>query len=156
MTPELDRQVEIVKSGKAEVVQDFIDWLLDEQRITLAVFEERSTQRSCRAKANEKQRDPRCPMDAEAYLAGRGWFERRCSGGEIYYSDAPHPYGPVMCVECRGTGYVPGDLREDWWPDYRNRERLMADFFGIDLDKIDQERRALLDALRASNEQASA
>lgn len=35
-----------------------------------------------------------------------------------------------------------------YFPHSRSSEQLMADFFGIDRDKIEQERRALLDEVR--------
>ena len=34
---------------------------------------------------------------------------------------------------------------------YRKGDKLMADFFGVDRDKIEAERRALLDAIREAN-----
>ena len=37
-TPELDRQLEIIKSGKAGIVQEFLDWLLDDQGFRLCEF----------------------------------------------------------------------------------------------------------------------
>jgi hypothetical protein len=52
--------------------------------------------------------------------------------------------------------YVPEEEREPWDGIYgeqpvqvmTNPEDLMAEFFGIDRNKIEQERRALLDMLR--------
>lgn len=84
-TPELDRQLEVINSGKAKVVQEFIDWLAGRD-IHLAVYDPESR------------------------------FGRML----------PHEY-------------------DGMW------EQLMADFFGIDRDKIEQERRALLDDIRRSN-----
>lgn len=83
-TPELDKQAEIINSGKAEVVQEFLDWLLEERQYTF-----------CEPK-----------------------------------EDSLHGY------------YLPATS-------YAGPERLMADFFGIDLKKIDEERRALLEAIRS-------
>lgn len=83
-TPELDRQSEIIKSGKAETVQEFFDWLIEERGYTLCVPKE----------------------------------------------DSLHGY------------YLPA-------PSYGGPEQLMADFFGIDRNKIETERRALLDALQS-------
>jgi hypothetical protein len=88
-TPELDKQLEIIRSGKAEVVQQFIDWLLDDQPYVLASW----------------------GRDTE--------------------------------------GFDKSDLSPDHlYPQYPMRLELMADFFGIDLVKIEQERRALLEAIR--------
>lgn len=88
-TPELDRQLEIIHSGQAQTVQDFIDWL-SEQKYVLARY---------------------VPED-----------ERTDDDG--IYGEQP------VAV-------------------FIQPEQLMANFFGIDLNKIDQERRALLEALRS-------
>ena len=81
-TPELDKQSEIIRSGKAAVVQDFLDWLHNECGYQLC--------------------EP-VPNSLHGY------------------------YGLAS---------------------YGGPEQLMADFFGIDRDKIEAERRALLDMLR--------
>lgn len=44
---------------------------------------------------------------------------------------------------------VPDSIRGYYQPTYIQPEQLMADFFGIDRDKIEAERRALLEAIRA-------
>jgi len=77
--PELDKQSEIIHSGKAQLIQDFIDWI-DEKGMVLA-----------RAMPNDE-----------------GYHEA------------------VLIAP----------------------EKLMADFFGIDLDKIESERRWLLELIR--------
>lgn len=46
-----------------------------------------------------------------------------------------------------GTGYE----RQDWTPIATQPLALMAEFFGIDLNKIEVERRALLDAIREAH-----
>jgi hypothetical protein len=95
-TPELDRQHAVIKSGRSEAVQDFIDW-----------------------------------------LAGNGYvIMKRCT-------DPIHEgrYN-VYCGACQDTG-VSGAVYD--YP------QLMADHFGIDRDKIETERRALLEELRADD-----
>ena len=84
-TTELDKQKEIIASGKAGVVQDFLDWLSSERHYML-----------CEPKP-----------------------------------DSLHGY------------YLPAM--------YGGPEQLMADFFGIDQDRVEEERRALLDAIRAGH-----
>jgi hypothetical protein len=88
-TPELDKQTEIIHSGQAGTVQDFIDWL-GEQKYVLARY---------------------VPED-----------ERTDDDG--IYGEQP------VAV-------------------FIQPEQLMADFFGIDRNKIEQERRAILDAIRS-------
>ncbi len=82
-TPELDRQRAIVESGEAGAVQSFLDWLIDDEGLSLAKY------------------------------------------------GADPAVGPYRLTEV-----------------IVDRQRLMATFFGIDLGKIENERRALLDALR--------
>lgn len=81
-TPELDRQAEIIESGKADLLAEFYDWLIEQ--------------------------------------------------------------GYTLCEP------VPNSLHGYYAPaSYGGPEQLLADFFGIDRDKIEAERRALLDALRS-------
>lgn len=82
-TPELDKQLAIIKSGKAAIVQTFYDWLWEEKGWQLGQFEE--------------------------------WKGYR---------------DPVFT------------------PVYVDPEQLLADFFGIDRNRIEQERRQILEALR--------
>lgn len=59
-----------------------------------------------------------------------------------------------QCQNCDDTGYV--EITFDAWvEDGRTIEQILADFFGIDMAKVDVERRAMLDAVRAANEGAS-
>ncbi|MEM9317303.1 MAG: hypothetical protein AAGA95_22075 [Pseudomonadota bacterium] len=41
-----------------------------------------------------------------------------------------------------------------WWPDARPIEKLLADYYGIDLMAVEREREAMLAELRASHEAA--
>jgi hypothetical protein len=92
-TPELDKQLAIIHSGKAETVQEFYDWLTEEKGWVLARY---------------------VPED-----------ERVDDDG--IYGEQPVPV-------------------------YIQPEQLMADFFGIDRNKIEAERRAILDKIRSSND----
>jgi hypothetical protein len=84
-TPELDRQIALVRTGRPGAVQEFLDWLLDEQGYVLAKYQDR--------------------------------------------------------VE-------PGVYSEQPVEQHVRPEQLMADHFGIDLRKIEAERRAVLDWLQ--------
>lgn len=42
-----------------------------------------------------------------------------------------------------------------WYPTHRSIERILAEYFDIDLDKIDDEKRAMLAAMRTANASAS-
>lgn len=82
-TPELDKQLAIIESGKAATVQDFYDWIRE-----------------------------------------KGW---------------------AICEP------NPDSLRNYYTQIYTQPEQLMADFFGIDRDKIEAERRALLEYIQVQH-----
>lgn len=94
-TTELNKQLEVIKSGRAKTVEEFIDWL----------------------GANGYAILKRCPSTEPDHLgAGR------------------------YCGICSNSGFT--------GPVY-DFEQIMADHFGIDRDKIEKERRALLKALES-------
>lgn len=119
-TPELDKQREIIHDGRAAVVQDFIDWFR-EQHLELMVYESRLCEQQCPG--------PNFLID--------------CRDGRIYIGT----YKEAECPTCGGTGWTK-TMREGYYSDGRSPQRLMADFFGIDENKIEVERRVLLDAIR--------
>ena len=45
---------------------------------------------------------------------------------------------------------IPPDYDHTWLPIHRNVQDLLAEFFEIDLDKIEVEKRQMLDQLRAA------
>jgi hypothetical protein len=92
-TPELDRQAEIIKSGRAGTIQDFIDWLREEKHYVLA----------------------RYVPESERF------------GDDGIYGEQPVEV-LIQPLE------------------------LMADFFGIDLRKIENERRAILAEIQRRNQ----
>jgi hypothetical protein len=55
------------------------------------------------------------------------------------------------CSSCNGTGLVMRH-RERWMP-FRTggHEKILAEYFGIDLDKAEGEKRAILEEVRAMN-----
>lgn len=56
----------------------------------------------------------------------------------------------VDCRRCSGTGLVRVEVEE--YVGYRgSTNRMLANHFGIDLNKIEDEKRAMLDALRGAN-----
>lgn len=84
LTPELDKQYAIIKSGAHRTLTEFYDWLMEE----------------------------------------KGWVLARWE--------------------------VDGNDNEYLEPVYFHPEQLLADFFNIDLNKIESERRAILDELRST------
>lgn len=88
---------------------------------------------------------PGAVQDFIEWLDENGYvLARRCT--EPIHRDRARLAGspmPSYCGVCEGTGIVETHI---------DRPRMMASFFLIDLDKIEQERRALLDALRSAHQ----
>lgn len=62
----------------------------------------------------------------------------------------PHGYWPME--ECKESRYCRrGEESVQFWPFRSSTTKLLAEFFKIDLDKIEEEKRAMLDAIRAAN-----
>lgn len=57
------------------------------------------------------------------------------------------------CPKCGGTGLVPRS-REGWVPLGIPTTKLLAEFFEIDLNKLEDEKQAILDAQRELNRKA--
>ena len=120
-TPELDKQTKIIKSGQAATVQDFIDWFR-QQHLELMTYDTRPCEEIC---------------SGPNFLAN-------CHHGLTH----PGTHKEATCTKCAGTGLILVD-REGYYSDGRRPETLMANFFGIDENKIESERRAILEAIRS-------
>lgn len=139
-TPELDKQAGIIASGRAATVQEFIDWFAAQGLQLCAWREDLAETEPCpdRVDTTPGLTPPRWGC-VDGKQARYGWT-RLPDGSE---------YGP--CDRCKGRGHVDVPLPAQFMPDARSPEQLMADHFGIDLARIDAERRAILDALRAAD-----
>ncbi len=86
-----------------------------------------------------------------------------CSGGRLYYGEDVSSLGHLLvdeseyeseairrCDACRGSGMV--DLIQPHFsPVSGTINTLLAKYYGIDMDKVERERRAILEDLRALN-----
>lgn len=108
-------------SDRSQEVGAFLDWLRQDQGVHLMRWERMEDTLSCP--------------------------NFNCEGGRIM-SHAGRDRGP--CERCNGTGQVPA-ARETWMADGRSPEKLLADYFGIDLFKLETEKRAMLDSIREAN-----
>jgi hypothetical protein len=70
-----------------------------------------------------------------------------CNEGKIYNR---RKHAVEDCSSCDGTGWRTITV-EGWVHDGRSPQQLLADYFKIDLDKIEAERRALLADIRTQN-----
>lgn len=81
-----------------------------------------------------------------ALMRWETWTENdscpRCSGATARYQ--------ASCVRCGGTGQVEV-TREGFQPYKQPIPHILAEFFGIDLDAVDREQRALLEFVRGEH-----
>jgi hypothetical protein len=73
----------------------------------------------------------------------RSCLEFNCIDGKVSFGSSQRD-----CTKCGGTGWREVTGIEDWVEDSRRPEQLFADYFGIDLNKVEQEQAAILDELR--------
>ena len=64
-----------------------------------------------------------------------------CEEKEFEEPDATEALAIVAGIE------LPPNMVIRWWPRRKSNERLLADFFEIDLDKVEEERRVILEEL---------
>jgi hypothetical protein len=136
-TPELDKQSQVIKSGKAQTIEDFIDWLREKKKYHLAEYIYESVE-PCQG----TRRDPFDPSNCKDGKVDRTitlWTGNKRTG-RVVWGDT--------CSVCGGTGEVTVTYDDPpLVPVMITPEQLMADFFGIDRDEIEKERRALLAVL---------
>lgn len=129
-TPELDKMSEFINSGAREHLSHFWDWL-ESQGYWLAREEAAFEDRPCP--------NPACD-NGTIIVANRdpyaGWST---SIPETVEED---------CPRCDGKTYVRKYFEKEIVSYTGGPERLFAKYMGIDLAKVDLERRALLDEIR--------
>lgn len=139
-TPTLTRMGEV--KDRSQAIGEFIEWLRtdDGGHLFIGTWE---TQMECRHRVPKRPgRDTLTSWGAECRLG------RLIASDEHLTEDEGTDLGD--CPECHGSGLV--DRR-----DPRERvhtesiERLLARFFGIDLDEAERERMALLNWVRGQN-----
>lgn len=127
---ECERMVAV--SDESQRIGHFLDWLND-QGIHLAVWE----------------RKKNCDYESGPLMDGGG-LKWRCEGGTVTGHPSSNKPGEVSgpCQKCDGTGLI-DRVEPRLSPIGERYESLLARFYGIDLDKVEAERRAMLQALRA-------
>jgi hypothetical protein len=120
--------------GESQAIGEFIDWLRSEETpYTIAEWEE---WRACEASSNIFAR------------VDKSWHcenGRKMGGAEHEAED----WGE--CERCEGTGRVKSDDPR-LYPAGIGIEALLARYFDIDLDKINDEKDAMLAEIRKQNE----
>jgi uncharacterized NAD(P)/FAD-binding protein YdhS len=70
----------------------------------------------------------------------------------VSVADESHKLGEFLdWLEQRYTLCTHDDPEGRYWPAFFSKEKLLAEYFKIDLDKVERERRALLNHLRSTN-----
>lgn len=134
-TPELNRQRVLNQPRPPfEVLSDFWNWL-EAQGLLIAEYGAAKQRRVTCGACHGRGFDPGALTPREQQLLRRGLL-----------TDVERP----RCAECDGTGmvwqsYTDEDSLE---PYHGGPERLFAEFWGLDPDKIDAERQALLQDLQ--------
>lgn len=118
-------------SDHSQVIGEFVEWLAGEKGIHLGEW--------------ERQID--CGWRSASTVGGVPRL--RCRAGQLITHMGEE--NGDECEVCDGTGYVER-IEPRMFPVNRGITNLLADFFDIDLDKIEVEKRAMLDHLRAAHQ----
>lgn len=137
--PEHERMAAV--SDQSQAIGEFLEWLT-EQGITLATWE----------------RTKPCDGHSGPSMASRwgdtaqiGW-KWQCEGGRMVGHPDSNKPGEIggTCATCGGTGRI-DRIEPRLAPGGRRTEGTLADYFGINLRKIEAEKRAMLASLRAAS-----
>lgn len=132
LMPECDRMVEV--SGESHQIGEFLDWLTGDRGLVIARWQ---TMKECPGEhAPWKTTAEFSCHDGVKVAAGR-WYDRTLSR----WIEEGEPLGE--CSACDGTGQVER-IDPILVQAGESFEELLAGYFGIDLAKVDQERKALL------------
>lgn len=141
-TPELDKQHAVIHGEEApsDTMTAFYDWM-QQHHLVLARWTDGITE----------QRERVCPD-----CNGSGFDVDRLTSRQRQLRAHGIPPEEIpgrlpACERCDGSCTIWVDVKvgdTELVPDHRPPEQLLADFFGIDRDKIEDERRALLEAIR--------
>jgi hypothetical protein len=129
-TPNLDKRSEVSKESQS--IGEFLDWLREEKRITLCVYHEQSTE--------DLWRCAHC---------GEEWYGRHTFGKEVQAHRIAIGYGyEYTHKKCNAEIQKADDTPSGYYPAQVSFEKLLAEYFEVDLDACEREMRALLDELR--------
>lgn len=159
--PECEKLAEASKV--TQPIGEFLDWL-NSQGIHLMTWREdltdsRPTDDRCRERRSTGWPDdlalcrPRT-VDTGQLRPGADYWTTHCLH---WHADQPKASNglngaPGTCCRCRMAQHYEVTGINAWVSDPRGYEQLLADFAGVDLKKVDTERRQMLASLRAANE----
>lgn len=152
--PECDKLAEASK--QTQVIGEFLDWLAT-QHIQLMTWREdltdsRPTGPDCDMRTRENREDPCWPTHESDLIDGE-YYRTHCLHwhGKMRVADDDIAAEAGACCWClKGRHYEVTGLQA-WVHDSRSYEQLLADWAGIDLVKVEAERRQMLASLSAAN-----
>jgi hypothetical protein len=152
--PEHDRQALVVEQTQA--IGEFLDWL-ETQGVQLMRYRTdlediRPTDPDC-PERKRKHRDDPCWPTSDSDVGSALYYETHCLHWHGKARDADDCIQePGLCCWCeKGREYT--ITTRGWVHEQRGTLQLLADWAEIDLAKIEAEKRQMLAAIRAANEQ---
>lgn len=144
-TPTLEKMTAVHETSQA--IGEFLDWLLNTRGVHLLRFDETVDRRVCGRRWPDNRDVERTTVQDLLRLDA----ELRGTDPETVPElplPAP-PTHPESCA-CHGTGYIETRM-DDWIPVGASIEKLLAEYYDIDLNTAADERDALLDWVRKQN-----
>ena len=134
-TPELDRLRTV--RDRSQTIGEFLEWLRSEKQVTMTRWTKGLTDtRVCRGVQGDTDRD-----NCDAGVVRHNITQ--IVGGAVTF----RAHKDALCPVCRGSGREEYEVEAQDVPWAPPIEVLLAEFFEIDLDKVERERRALLEEL---------
>lgn len=141
-TPEVEKMMAARDQGSQEI-GEFLDHLLNEQGFVIAKWGARQEEVECIGLSRDGR--PNGMFDGSNCMDGEIRRHRVLVDGKTHMLNDP-------CPRCEGTGRITISSGEEGFiPDRRSVQQLLADYFEVDLDALERERRAVLDQLREAN-----
>jgi len=146
-TPNLDKMIEV--ADESQSIGQFLDWLMNEQNVTLMRWTSIPHERVC-----HDYHKPRYAEEARLTLEEIVALEAEFRGGDPHeLPPDPSDQHPETCT-CEGTGYI--RWSEEGWEKFGSGgdtgiAKILAPYYDIDYDEMQRERDAVLAWVRAQN-----
>lgn len=152
--PEHDKMLAV--QDKTQAIGEFVEWL-ESQGVQLMVWREdltdsRPTEPECRKRRTDDEPMPCDPARGDSEQFGvRAYWRLHCKHWQDPGREAGDGARQGICCRCgRGRSYEVTGIKA-FVHEQRGIQQLLADWAGIDLRKIEAEKRAMLSSLRAVN-----
>lgn len=150
--PEHDKLQAVAE--QTQVIGEFLEWL-ESQGIQLMIYREdlidiRPTGQDCR-KRHDRIRDDPCRPTSASGIGSAFWWQTHCLHwhGKLRDADDNIQEQGICCWCGKGAEYT--ITTRGWVHEQRGIQQLLADWAGIDLNKIEAEKRQMLTEIRAAN-----